>query len=187
MSARIRILMVAAVVAMVSACSHTPAPVEDLSAPQALSKDGTYRVGRGDTLYSIAFHYGLDWKDVARWNNIDRPYTIWPGQDLRLKPPETSRSSDTTTIVTRAAGRTPRATTRPANIPAPATTQDRRGGGRDDRACGPGRSGGGSARAHPALGSNIHPMIHHRPPSQNSVMLFTPVANGSPPGVRAEA
>ena len=35
--------------------------------------------------------------------------------------------------------------------------------------------------------SNIHPMIHQRVPSWNSVMLFTPRVNGSPPGVRAEA
>ncbi len=35
--------------------------------------------------------------------------------------------------------------------------------------------------------SNIQFMIHHRFPSQNSVMLFTPRANGVPFGVRDEA
>lgn len=44
---------------------------------------------RGDTLYSIAFRYGLDWRNVARWNAIDAPYTIRPGQELRMtRPPE---------------------------------------------------------------------------------------------------
>lgn len=48
-----------------------------------------YRVERGDTLYSIAFRYDLDWRKVARWNGIDEPYTIRPGQELRMSaPPE---------------------------------------------------------------------------------------------------
>lgn len=45
---------------------------------------GSYRVVRGDTLYSIAFRNGLDFRDLAAWNGIDSPYTIWPGQVLRL-------------------------------------------------------------------------------------------------------
>jgi lipoprotein NlpD len=47
---------------------------------------GSYRVSRGDTLYSIAFHNGLDFRDLAAWNGISAPYTIWPGQVLRLSP-----------------------------------------------------------------------------------------------------
>jgi len=43
---------------------------------------GTYRVEKGDTLYSIAFRHGKDFRDVARWNGIAAPYTIWPGQVL---------------------------------------------------------------------------------------------------------
>lgn len=45
---------------------------------------GSYRVVRGDTLYSIAFRHGLDFRDLAAWNGIAAPYTIWPGQELRL-------------------------------------------------------------------------------------------------------
>lgn len=44
----------------------------------------SYRVARGDTLYSIAFRNGLDFRELARWNGIPSPYTIWPGQVLRL-------------------------------------------------------------------------------------------------------
>ena len=47
---------------------------------------GSYRVLRGDTLYSIAFRHGLDFRDLAAWNGIASPYTIWPGQVLRLSP-----------------------------------------------------------------------------------------------------
>ncbi len=45
---------------------------------------GDYVVGRGDTLYGIAFRHGLDYRDVARRNQIAPPYTIYPGQTLRL-------------------------------------------------------------------------------------------------------
>lgn len=51
-----------------------------VAAPSAIS--GTYRVEKGDTLYSIAFRHGKDFRDVARWNGIAAPYTIWPGQVL---------------------------------------------------------------------------------------------------------
>lgn len=47
----------------------------------------TYTVVRGDTLYSIAFRAGDDYRDVARWNGISAPYIIHPGQRLRLTPP----------------------------------------------------------------------------------------------------
>lgn len=48
---------------------------------------GSYRVSKGDTLYSIAFRNKVDFRDLASWNGIASPYTIWPGQDLRLSPP----------------------------------------------------------------------------------------------------
>lgn len=44
-------------------------------------------VRAGETLYSISMRYGLDYRDVARWNGIDRDYLIHPGQRLRLDPP----------------------------------------------------------------------------------------------------
>jgi lipoprotein NlpD len=43
-------------------------------------------VRRGDTLYSIAKRYGLDYRDVARWNGIGRDYRIYVGQKLWLSP-----------------------------------------------------------------------------------------------------
>lgn len=52
---------------------------------------GTYRVNKGDTLYSIAFRNKVDFRDLAKWNNVDSSYTIWPGQELRLAPPEQGR------------------------------------------------------------------------------------------------
>lgn len=47
---------------------------------------GSYQVKKGDTLYSIAFRNGVDVRDLAQWNGVAQPYTIWPGQQLRLSP-----------------------------------------------------------------------------------------------------
>ncbi len=46
-----------------------------------------YRVVKGDTLYSISWRYGYDYREVAAWNNIPPPYSIYPGEDLVLFVP----------------------------------------------------------------------------------------------------
>ena len=56
------------------------------TAVKQTNKDGYHIVASGDTLYSIAWRYNFDYKAVANWNNIDPPYTIFPGQFIRLKP-----------------------------------------------------------------------------------------------------
>ncbi len=45
---------------------------------------GHYTVQRGDTLWSIAFRFGWDWRDLARVNNIRPPHVIYPGQTIRF-------------------------------------------------------------------------------------------------------
>jgi lipoprotein NlpD len=45
-----------------------------------------YTVARGDTLIVIAFRRGLDWRELAAWNHIAAPYTIYPDQKLKLGP-----------------------------------------------------------------------------------------------------
>lgn len=44
----------------------------------------THTVRSGETLYSIAFRYGLDYKEIADANGIAKPYTIFTNQKLRL-------------------------------------------------------------------------------------------------------
>lgn len=51
------------------------------------SSGRSYEVVAGDTLYKIAMQYGLDYREIARWNGIEAPYTIYPRQQLRLDPP----------------------------------------------------------------------------------------------------
>ena len=45
-----------------------------------------YVVQSGDTLYSIAWRFGLNYRELASINAIRSPYTIFRGQRLRLKP-----------------------------------------------------------------------------------------------------
>ena len=54
---------------------------------------GQYVVRRGDTLFSIAFRYGWDYKALAARNQIPEPYTIRPGQTIRFDGRSNSTSS----------------------------------------------------------------------------------------------
>jgi len=51
-------------------------------APQPAT--GTHVVRPGETLYSIAFRYGLDHRELARLNNLGDGSLIYPGQQIRL-------------------------------------------------------------------------------------------------------
>jgi lipoprotein NlpD len=62
-------------------------------------------VKKSDTLYSIAWRYGLDYKQLARWNRIDINQPIHPGQRLRLLKPDSGIAVDSKTRST-AAGST---------------------------------------------------------------------------------
>ena len=53
---------------------------------QADTRGDFYTVKQGDTLYSIALDHGLDYRELAAWNNID-PAKIRVGQQLRMKAP----------------------------------------------------------------------------------------------------
>ncbi len=85
---------------------------------------GWYTVKRSDTLYSIAWRYGLDYKQLAAWNRIDVNAPIHPGQRLRLVRPSggtvASTAAQETVKPTRSQGETSVAPGKPATK-APAT------------------------------------------------------------------
>jgi lipoprotein NlpD len=62
-------------------------PAKQLPGAENLGKPGYYTVRPGDTLIRIALDSGQNWRDVARWNNIDNPNLIEVGQVLRVIPP----------------------------------------------------------------------------------------------------
>lgn len=86
-SAGLPVIMLLAALLVACASPSGTAPVDDRSrggqrAAQVTS--GSHVVQRGDTLYSIAFRYGWDWKALAANNGLRQPYTIYPGQRLSL-------------------------------------------------------------------------------------------------------
>ncbi|MBI2970443.1 MAG: peptidoglycan DD-metalloendopeptidase family protein [Gammaproteobacteria bacterium] len=94
-----------------------PASVDAGSRPDR--SDGTHIVAAGDTLYSIAWRYGHDYRDVARWNAIGPPYLIVPGRVIRLTPPSAATVPGTTRQPRPPASPAPPASA-PAAIPMPA-------------------------------------------------------------------
>ncbi len=78
---------------------------------------GQYVVKPGDTLFSIAFRYGWDYKELAARNNIPPPYTIRPGQPIRFN----SGAGGSTTVVTSSPSSSSKTTVirRPVGTPPP--------------------------------------------------------------------
>jgi len=70
------------------------APGGAATSPVGQPGSGIHTVQKGDTLYSIAWRYGLDYRDLAAWNDIPDTYTIYPGQVLRLEPRPQSGQPD---------------------------------------------------------------------------------------------
>jgi lipoprotein NlpD len=62
------------------------APVQGAVAPSSQGAAAIQRhtVVRGDTLYSIAWQYSVDVRALALANNLNPPYTIYPGQELTV-------------------------------------------------------------------------------------------------------
>lgn len=60
---------------------------------QPVNDASVYTVQAGDTLNKLATRLKLEWADLAAWNHINYPYTIFPGQELRLEPVETERDA----------------------------------------------------------------------------------------------
>lgn len=91
----------AVLLTMLAACSTGPvnAPVDSrdpltggrsasTAGPAGVAANpGYYSVRRGDTLYSVAWQNGLNFRQLADMNGIGPPYTIYVGQSLRVVPP----------------------------------------------------------------------------------------------------
>ncbi len=54
---------------------------------QADQRPQTYVVKKGDTLFGIALEFGLDYRDLVKWNAISDRNHISTGTELRLYPP----------------------------------------------------------------------------------------------------
>ena len=94
---------IAAALLLVSCMTRPPAPVSERAAPPPETIEGapppaatappseapppTHTVKRGETLYQIALDHGLDYRELAAWNNIENINVIRVGRVLVLAPP----------------------------------------------------------------------------------------------------
>jgi lipoprotein NlpD len=105
---RILIAGLASVALLVLAACSSHVVREGGARVSTLKYGATTTVRRGDTLYRIATNNGITTLDLATWNNIAPPYTIYPGQQLKLYPGNGRQAATTKT------SSPPAATTRPA-------------------------------------------------------------------------
>lgn len=118
-----------------SCAEHPPTAIEDRSVPandvlpdvrqSTVASEGRggaesgaliYVVEYGDTLYAVAFRLGLDYRTLARYNDIAPPYVIKVGQELRTRPTAATHSIDGRADVS------PVPDTAPETMPAAAAT-----------------------------------------------------------------
>lgn len=81
--------------ALVGCAANSPAPVSSLNKNYSSIDRGSYRgsyyeVKKGDTLYFIAYVTNKDVNDLVSYNKLSAPYTIHPGQKLKLWRPSYS-------------------------------------------------------------------------------------------------
>ncbi|MFQ6572534.1 peptidoglycan DD-metalloendopeptidase family protein [Pseudomonas sp. UM16] len=87
-----RFILLAVMLAISACSSHSPS--SGVAANKVVA--GTYKVKRGDTLYSIASRHGWNFKDLARYNGIGAPYAVNVGQTIRFGGSKTTTRSTST-------------------------------------------------------------------------------------------
>ncbi|MBW0149505.1 peptidoglycan DD-metalloendopeptidase family protein [Marinobacter arenosus] len=87
------------VAALVSGCNTPALYRDDLYNPPVYW--GRHVVQPGETLYSIAWRYGRDYRELGSANGIDAPWTLRAGQVLRLDLRGTVTSNRQNRVATR--------------------------------------------------------------------------------------
>lgn len=108
----IRPLGIGALALLVAACAAAPAPVPVINKSPHRVIPADTEVLKGDSIYAIAWRFGLDFQKIAKWNGLGDPYRIRPGQRLRLRASGSPRSA--ATPAQPAPAKTPKAAAPPA-------------------------------------------------------------------------
>lgn len=85
--------LVCAVIAVNLSGCHGTAMRAPVGAYGSAHRSGTsyHVVQKGETLSRIAWRYGVDYRRIAAWNHISKPYIIYPGQRLKIRGPRHPR------------------------------------------------------------------------------------------------
>ena len=107
-----RLILTVLLILALASCGggHAVAPVGDKSKHKSTKSTKTvktqkppsvYKVKKGDTLYSISWRYGADYKQLAKINGISAPkYTIYVDQKIYFKSKSTTSKTQTKTTKT---------------------------------------------------------------------------------------
>ncbi|RLA04256.1 MAG: peptidase M23, partial [Gammaproteobacteria bacterium] len=106
-----RLILTVLLILTLAACGggHAVAPVGDKSKSKSTKSTksvktqkppSVYKVKKGDTLYSISWRYGMDYKQLGKMNGIRSPYTIYVGQKIYFKPKSTTSKTKTAKTTT---------------------------------------------------------------------------------------
>lgn len=87
-SLRSRIALLAVTILLTACGGHRATVTVSEQGTGVRQPESEYRmVVAGDTLYSIAWEAGRDYRDLAKWNKIPPPYIVRPDEKIRLFPP----------------------------------------------------------------------------------------------------
>lgn len=111
---------------LVACGGSPPAPVEDRRYGGGAATTSGYKVQEGDTLYSIAFRYGLDYRRLGAANGIAAPYTIYPGQRLQLREADLPRTASSSVSRNTSPSPPGKSTTAPAAVIKPSSKADKK-------------------------------------------------------------
>ncbi len=104
---------------ILSICRHTTvllvaALITSCGSTGSYDSQQTHIVRKGETLFSIAFRYGEDPADLARWNKLGDGSLIYPGQEIRLTPGSGGAATRSSTRKTTASAPLPEIPSQPA-------------------------------------------------------------------------
>lgn len=86
------LIVMSVMLSMLSGCAGFVS-VEQKFDPVSADRN-THIVQKSETLFSLAWRYGWDYKALASANNIAYPYTIYPGQKLTIRQSKYASADD---------------------------------------------------------------------------------------------
>ena len=111
-------IFIAALCFALASCAQyagKPTPVINKSPYRVIPE--TTQVGAGESIYSIAWKFGLDFQKIAKWNGLAKPYKVQVGQDLRLRAAGSDDATTTPAVTVAATQVAPKATPKPVPEP----------------------------------------------------------------------
>ena len=73
---------------LIAGCASLPEPIPVINKSPSRTIPNAYKVKQGDSIYTIAWAFGVDFVDIAKFSNLRKPYTLKPGQVVYLQKRE---------------------------------------------------------------------------------------------------